>query len=148
MAAALVDFRKAPESTRVVHLIHPRPVSWSSLAGVVSSMLSVPLVPYTDWLAKLEQAASSLSQSEDSGETQGDSIDLLRDLRAVRLLSFFKAIKTNSLDGEALGFPHIDITQAVAASTTLSDPELHQLDAGDVARWLGYWRKVGLLSNK
>ena len=148
MAAALIDFRKASESTRIVHLIHPRPVSWSSLARVVSTVQSVPLVPYEEWFAKLEKAAESVSQSGSAKETEGE-IDLMRSLRALRILPFFKSVATasQSNNGEAMGFPDLEVTQAVASSPTLADPDLRQLDAGDVVRWLAYWRGVGLLSS-
>ena len=57
-AKALCDFRQ-PDGVgfRLVHLVHPRPVPWSSIAAVVAQELSAQLVPYDVWLSKLEARA-------------------------------------------------------------------------------------------
>ncbi|TFY54515.1 hypothetical protein EVJ58_g8817 [Rhodofomes roseus] len=44
----------------------------------------------------------------------------------------------------ALGMTNMDVSRAKEASRTMADPELRQLGAEDVQRWLAYWRKVGL----
>lgn len=144
-ADALIDFRKTSGNAKVVHLIHPRPVPWSSISKAVSSELSVTLVPYVDWLAKLEHAASSISPSASEKESRAE-VQLLRDLQALRLLPFFKGIVIKgSSSGEAMGFPSLAVTKALEASPTLANPSLRQLGVDDVKRWLAYWRKVDLL---
>ncbi|KAI0926217.1 hypothetical protein AcV5_008731 [Taiwanofungus camphoratus] len=149
-AAAVIDFRKATNSTNTVHLVHPRPVSWHALAAVVAAELSVPLVSYDEWLGKLEQTASSISDSvHEKGLRAESERDTVRSLRALQLLDLFKGMAKSASDTSArlaLGMAELAVTRAVAASPTLADPDARQLGAGDVKRWLGYWRKVGLFS--
>ncbi|KAH7929530.1 acetyl-CoA synthetase-like protein [Leucogyrophana mollusca] len=138
-ASAFVDLALALEvpSNHIVHIIHPRPVPWLTLASFLSSELSVALVPYHEWLGKLEAQHSEDTRLQTT---------LLQNLRALRLLPFFKNIAQNAWRGEAMGFPKLDVAQAQAYSTTLADPSLSQLGRGDVVAWIGYWRRNGLLS--
>jgi len=145
-AGAVVDFREASNPTHTVHLVHPRPVSWHSLATVVSAELNVPLVPFVDWLAKLEQTAQSLSQSAYERGSQADpGTEMVRSLRALQLLPFFKVVGEKLVSARmAMGLPDLSVEQAVKGSPTLADPDIRQLGSEDVKRWLAYWRKVGL----
>jgi len=139
-AAAIVDFRSASNATHTVHLVHPRPVSWRSIATVIASELSVVLVPLDDWLAKLEQSARSLPKNDKERKAR------LRELRAILLIPYFRSLtKAVTASRAALNWPDPDVTEAVKASPTLANPELRQIGAEDVRRWLEYWRKVGLL---
>ncbi|PCH42381.1 hypothetical protein WOLCODRAFT_17681 [Wolfiporia cocos MD-104 SS10] len=122
-AAALVDFRRASNPAHTVHLVHPRPVSWHSIATQVVSEFSVPLVPYTYWLEQLEATARS------SNHPDSDNADTLETLHASRLLrlfrSFAKEVGTYS-ERSAMGMPNIKATRAIQASNTLADPHLRQ----------------------
>ncbi|KAF8200278.1 hypothetical protein BJ912DRAFT_1020035 [Pholiota molesta] len=77
-----------------------KPTPWSQLAAVLSSELSVPLVPYHEWLSKLEHMAIS----------QGGNAHTAPDaLAASRLINFYRSIALK-MDGtenplEAFGFP-------------------------------------------
>ncbi|OSX58824.1 hypothetical protein POSPLADRAFT_1151619 [Postia placenta MAD-698-R-SB12] len=142
-AGAIVDFsHHASNTTRTVHLVHPRPVPWHILASAVASELAVPLVPYSEWLAKLEQAYQ-VDKRDGLGNTEQDNN---RDLRTLQLLPFFRGV-AGKLDiaRMAMGMPALSIEQAVARSPTLADHTIRQLGEEDVKRWLAYWRKVGLL---
>lgn len=139
-AGAIIDLRHhTPNTTRTVHLVHPRPVSWHSLASAIASELAVPLVSYSEWLAKLEQAHQA---DNDLGNTeQGNS----RDLRALQLLPFFRSVADKiHLTRMAMGMPTLSIEHAIVGSPTLADLTVRQLGEEDVKRWLAYWRKVGL----
>ena len=138
--AALTDFRKASSPTHLVHLVHPRPVAWHTLATAVGAALNVPLVPYAVWLDKLEQyAAQSLSGAAAA------SSQAMQSLRALLLLPMYRGMGLQVGRGRrALGMADMDVARAVAASPTLADTELRQLSAADVQAWLAYWRKVGL----
>ncbi|KAH7912698.1 hypothetical protein BJ138DRAFT_1083028 [Hygrophoropsis aurantiaca] len=140
-AKALVELASAPDtpSNHIVHIVHPRPVAWSVLASTLSSEFSVPLVPYHEWLSKLE-ACNSEDTNTDIQST------LLERCRALRLLSFFKNIARDTSRGEAMGFQELDVTQARAFSSTMADPFLPQLGRDDVLSWIRYWRRSGLLS--
>lgn len=113
---------------------------------MLSDELSVPLVSYAEWLAKLERLASSTSQVSSREDTTRDvEVEMMAGARALRLLPFFKDIAAKSGSTNAMGFPALAVKQAVAASATLADPALPQVDADDVRRWLAYWRGVQLL---
>ncbi|CCM00767.1 uncharacterized protein FIBRA_02808 [Fibroporia radiculosa] len=139
VAAAVADLRRASCPTRTVHLVHPRPVSWNTIAVVIGTRFGIPLVPYARWLARLERITQA-THEESSGE-QATS----RSLRVLQLLPMFKAIGASLQSGTmALGFHDIPASRALEASPTLADPELRQLGEEDVQRWLAYWQRAGL----
>ncbi|KAJ7930505.1 hypothetical protein B0H13DRAFT_2532734 [Mycena leptocephala] len=129
-AEAMVDFLESP-TAEIVHLINPQPVAWRTLAAVVATELNVPLVPYTEWLDRLEHAA----KAEDNGVP----------LRASRLLQFFRSLDDQKSGGEdAFGFPKLPMTQALASSQSLRTGRC-RLEAKDVKEWIKYWHNAGLL---
>ena len=113
----------SPGIPKVIHLIPPRPVSWHFLALQLADCLS--LVPYTEWLEKLENA--------------GDE-----KLRATRLLPFFRNAM-HMIKGEAFGLPMLDGKNAIALSPrVLGNQELiSELGKPDAERWMLYWKQVG-----
>ncbi|EIW79995.1 acetyl-CoA synthetase-like protein [Coniophora puteana RWD-64-598 SS2] len=117
----------------IVHLIHPHPVQFSSLAAPFSSALNVPMVSYKEWLSKLEAL---------NGEARDADVS---DLRALRLLTFFQGLALDKTAGDAMGFAKLDCTQ-LKASSVLADAECEPLGADNVRRWLDYWRRKGLMS--
>jgi len=146
-ANALIDYRIPynPSSSKLVHLVHPRPTQWSSLASVVAEKLSVQLVPYSEWLTRLEKA--SRNGSEDSDDENQIDVEVMRSIPALRLLPFFRSI-TAKIEGSAnaLGFPSLACDRAVEMSSTLSAVQKgNELGEKDVQAWLKYWRKAGAL---
>jgi len=140
---ALIEFRKAPPATRTVHLAHPRPVPWHTLALAACATLSVPLVPYRAWLERLEEQAAAYASQNAAAQA-----DTIRGLRALHLVPMFRGMLQKEGGQErrmALGMADMDVRLAKGASPTLADPEVRQLSAEDVRRWVAYWRKVGLL---
>jgi hypothetical protein len=136
-ARSLVDFMESPGS-QIVHLVHPKPTPWLKLAAALSSELSVPLVPYHEWLSKLEHIAIL---QDGNAPTAPDA------LAASRLLNFYRsiALKMNGMETplEAFGFPRLSTECAIKISSTLVD--LEELSDGDVKAWLAYWRGVGFI---
>ncbi|KAJ7046114.1 hypothetical protein C8F04DRAFT_1322704 [Mycena alexandri] len=129
-AEAMVDLLESP-TAGIVHLINPQPLPWRTLATIVATELSVPLVPYTEWLDRIEHAA----KAEDPAVP----------LRASHLLQFFRSLSDqNSGGGDAFGFPKLLMTQALASSQSLRSGRC-QLGAKDVKEWIKYWRNGGLL---
>lgn len=61
VAGTVLDIMVSPESPSVVNVVHPRPVPGSKVFSTISDALGsqIPLVPYQDWLAKLEDAAQN-----------------------------------------------------------------------------------------
>ncbi|KAJ7870004.1 hypothetical protein B0H13DRAFT_2557202 [Mycena leptocephala] len=130
-AAAIIDFLETAPGTQIVHLINPRPVTWSTLANIIAADRGVPLVPYTEWLSQLENVAQK--------QTQEDS----KSFRALRLLPFFRS-QNHQTAREAFGFPRLDAANAISASKSLRSPGC-QLGEKDVKEWIRYWREAGFL---
>ncbi|CCL98029.1 uncharacterized protein FIBRA_00022 [Fibroporia radiculosa] len=142
-AAAILDFRKASNATRTVHLVHPNPTSWHSLASVIAQEFGVPLVSYGEWMTRLEAAAAALPRDPVERKRK------LRNLKVIKVIPWFQGMRRMYLPAHtALGFPDVDAAEAVRASPTLADPNLPQVGEEDVRRWLSYWRKVGLFSEE
>ncbi|EPS94433.1 hypothetical protein FOMPIDRAFT_1038850 [Fomitopsis schrenkii] len=117
-AVAVAGLVHAPAGKEdIIHLIHPRPVPWSSLAVTTTQELDVALVPYNEWVLKLE-ALSASGQSE---------VELLR----------------TDDNAQALNFPSLSVTRATQLCPTLR--ETTPLGANDVKRWLDYWRGIGFI---
>ncbi|PCH36322.1 hypothetical protein WOLCODRAFT_108541 [Wolfiporia cocos MD-104 SS10] len=139
-AAAIADMRNYTNET--VHLIHPKPVSWAAVMGPLAQALRVPLVPFHEWLARLE----NIAQSEDSQDGKHHG----KDKAAVKLLSFFLELqkrRATSTSRESMGhLPQAVAEKAKKASKTFGDENLPTLGAQDVEKWVAYWRKVGFLS--
>jgi dTDP-4-dehydrorhamnose reductase len=129
-AAAIINFLEIVPGTQIVHLINPRPVSWSTLANIIAADRDVPLVPYTEWLSQLENVAQE--------QTRGYS----KSFRALRLLPFFRS-QNHQTAREAFGFPRVDAANSIRASKSLRSAGC-QLGEKDVKKWIGYWREAGL----
>ncbi|PBK89816.1 acetyl-CoA synthetase-like protein [Armillaria gallica] len=107
--------------TRVLHLAHPKPTPWSSIALALSNALSVPLVPYDLWVSNLERCST---------------------VPAYKLLEFFQTLVTSHRPNvEAFALPMLDSSFALSISSTLSNPGLQSLGSTDALRWLSYWNK-------
>ncbi|TFK82377.1 acetyl-CoA synthetase-like protein [Polyporus arcularius HHB13444] len=132
-ARAFAEMRNSPAP--ILHLVHPRPVSWHTLIAAIAEELGVPLVPYASWLAALEKSAGELSGERD--------IDAMRDNPALRLLDFFR-YRAEAREGrEPLGIARLSTENAVAVSETLANmPEISEADA---RRWVAAWRASGFL---
>ena len=135
-AQAFVEMRLSREP--IVHLVHPYPVSWSTLLAPLAQELDVPLVPYTEWLSALEGSVERGSAEE---------VEAMRLNPALRLLSFYEA-QGGATDGapekEAMGLVFIATDKAVRVSEYLA--RLPQLDGERARTWLEAWRKSGFLS--
>jgi len=129
---ALVDFLDVSfsqsDSPHFVHLIHPRPVSWSKLAKIIAFYLKVELISLPQWFHKLDQAGKLEPGAE-------------KKVPAVKILPFYRDILTrfDAFGCEAFAFPKIEIRKALEWSPTLSNPSLAQLGEGDAERWLSHW---------
>ncbi|KAJ7842962.1 hypothetical protein B0H14DRAFT_2779739 [Mycena olivaceomarginata] len=127
---AMVDFLDSP-TAGTVHLINPKPVAWRILAAVIATEFDIPLVPYTEWLYRLEHAANAR--------------DSTVQLRASRLLPFFRSLNGEpNEEDDAFGFPKLNMNEALASSQSLRDLNC-RLEEKDVKQWIKYWHGAGLL---
>lgn len=99
-------------------------------------MLNLPLVTWSEWLAKLEAAAV-----EDPNNTQQNP--------AFLLLNFFRAAPTTGTPGKAApgNIPFLSLEKALASSEALRAAAMQQVDVeGDVEKWVAYWKSMYLLN--
>ncbi|CCM00772.1 uncharacterized protein FIBRA_02813 [Fibroporia radiculosa] len=133
-ARALVELRGVSNAAHTAHVVHTRPVPWSTLAAAAASVFATPLVPSTRWLAVLEAHARRTAPAPR--------------LMAAHLLPFFeRQIRRAERSALAFGLRDMDTARAREGSPTLADPALRQVGAEDVRRWIVYWEKVGLWDN-
>ncbi|RPD58224.1 acetyl-CoA synthetase-like protein [Lentinus tigrinus ALCF2SS1-7] len=116
-ARAFTEMRKSPSGS-VLHLVHPRPVPWRTVMAPIAKELGVPMVPFTNWIAAIQQLAS------------GDGEEVAQRYPAVFFLSFFKRKPVSLLQ--------LDTRNARAQSGTLD--VLDELGEGIARRWVAGWR--------
>ncbi|KIJ28759.1 hypothetical protein M422DRAFT_189414, partial [Sphaerobolus stellatus SS14] len=135
-AAAMIELRNS--SSTFAHIVHPRPVSWKNAVGTVAEFLDVPVVPFQEWLKRLE-AAPRTSEA-------------LHNNPALHLLGFYHACMAPSdfdiarqEESEAMGLANYETTQTVVNAPSLNTDNLPQLGREEIARWIGYWEGKGAL---
>ncbi|OCH84204.1 putative polyketide synthase [Obba rivulosa] len=137
-AAAVVDLRHASDDT--LHVVHPHPVGWATIMEPLASMLEVPLVPYVEWLSRLENIAASTTIGAQDRRSDHQSRN------ALKLVEFYRLGMRNSdqrISTESMGLlPEVAFQKAVQASPTLQNPRLPSLQFHDIQRWVEYWRGV------
>ncbi|KAF8578531.1 acetyl-CoA synthetase-like protein [Ramaria rubella] len=127
-ARAIFDFRSS--RSQYLHLTHPHPVPWTTVFNVFASMLHVPLVPWDEWVKRLET---------DTTGPEGNP--------ALHLLNLFLRASPKATEGrEALGPPLLDLTEALKGSPTLANPSLPRISKADAEGWVKYWKSVGFLT--
>ncbi|EIW80018.1 acetyl-CoA synthetase-like protein [Coniophora puteana RWD-64-598 SS2] len=144
-ASVLVDLTLSSSKPKdsIVHLVHPQPVIFSSLASHFASMLDVPLVTYDAWLSKLA-ALSDDASSIPRVQPNGDGNDY-SSIRALQLLPYFRGLASNADSGDSFGLPSLDCSQLKLCSKADLSTEMESLGQADVVKWVAYWRQVGLL---
>ncbi|KAL7284715.1 hypothetical protein ACG7TL_002021 [Trametes sanguinea] len=134
-AKAVTEMRHSPEP--FLHLVHPRPVPWSTIMTPIAEELGVPLASYEEWLSVLEQASDG-----NSDDGAYPSVELVQRNPAFRLVHFFKGLKT-SPSREPLGTVYLSTEKSTRVSKTLAN--LPPLGAQQAKMWLAEWRRSGFL---
>ncbi|KAK7030388.1 hypothetical protein VNI00_014132 [Paramarasmius palmivorus] len=125
-AQAILDLLDVQDTRTqpILHLRHPAPVPWSSLANFIASQLEVSLVPYAEWLKRLEESNA-------------------KHLVATRLLPFFQNIpirhNQNPVGLEAFGTADMDIKVARTMCKSLTHPGYPTLGNALARKWLKKW---------
>lgn len=126
-----------------VTLVHPYPSRYRDLFQVVSQELSIPFVPYSEWIEKLEKAAGEVAESNDATR----SAQFAEQVPAATIIAFFKsavsAVENGSEGHEAMGLADFETDVARKGSAALRNAR--KLVAEDVQSWLGYWKSVEFL---
>ena len=136
-ATALTDFRNI--DSPIIHLSHPYPTKWNDIIKPIANALRVPLVPYSEWLDRLEA---------DLGDPSYAGMDALAANPALRLMDMFRALNNDSPPSngrDAMGTPKLSNTLAIQSSPSLARNGLMPLTEEDALGWLAYWRKKGFL---
>lgn len=120
----------------VLHIVHPRPVPWNTIASAFAKELNLPLVPYQKWLEGLERKFA------EAGQKPAQIGQAFADVPALRLIDFFRAAKP--VPGlEPLGMRPLASEKAQLSSRTLREAE--KIGPKDVEKWVAFWRKSGFL---
>lgn len=143
---ALINPPTAGESARYLHIVHPRPVQWNDIIGILARKVGVQLVSYDTWLGRLQESGDTSNGGDENANP------------ALRLLDFYQSALEKPLlseDAEAFGFPRLATvdTVRVAPSLRVASSEggggggrtLRVLSEVDVDGWLAYWKVVGFL---
>ncbi|KAH9856141.1 acetyl-CoA synthetase-like protein [Lenzites betulinus] len=125
-ASALLEMLYSGEP--ILHLSAPHPVSWNTVFTAVAEHIGVSLVPSSEWLSKLREAAKA------GGAGSGPTVD--GHDSAQSLLPFFETAMSVK-EGQ------FDTTGAVKVSKTLAGSQL--LGKEDAVKWVQFWQGSGFL---
>ncbi|KZT19320.1 acetyl-CoA synthetase-like protein [Neolentinus lepideus HHB14362 ss-1] len=138
VAKTILDVGLAGEKHHlVVNVVHPTPVKWTNIMTAIrksldKSLESLPLVPFGEWVKKLEERATNATTEE------------LERVPAIRLLEFFRKLAgAKNSSGEAGGIATFATETAQADSPTLR--QLQSLDERDAELWVKYWRSKAFI---
>ncbi|KAG2076565.1 putative aminoadipate reductase [Suillus decipiens] len=144
---AILDVAFSEEEPPIVmNMVHPRPVVWRALMQPIADALverkvtghPLPLVPFSEWLEKLESSAKDFNE------------ETMKRIPAIKLLNFMRALTqadlairaSGNMASEAVGMNSFATAIAQRASPTMK--ELKSLSSGDVAQWVDYWAEMGM----
>ncbi|KAG2366971.1 acetyl-CoA synthetase-like protein [Suillus spraguei] len=144
---AILDVAFAEEEPPIVmNLVHPRPVVWRALMQPIADALvehkvtsdALPLVPFSEWLEKLELSAKDFNE------------ETMKRIPAIKLLSFMRGMTQSDLairasgdmGSEAGGMNSFATAVAQRASPTMK--ELKSLSSADAGQWVDYWAAMGM----
>ncbi|KAF4610123.1 hypothetical protein D9613_010402 [Agrocybe pediades] len=131
-ASVIADMMRTDD--RVPHIVHPKPVQWSTIMKSLSETLSVPLV---EWFARLE---SSANDEDESAATSVNS------RAALRMTHFYRLGLNASKSTESMGLlAKVRPEKGLRASPSLRSDSVLPLSAQDVNDWVANWKKIGFL---
>ncbi|KAE9392424.1 acetyl-CoA synthetase-like protein [Gymnopus androsaceus JB14] len=150
LAEAILDvgfFNEDSEPPLTINLVHPRPVSWTSVMGAIRESLisakhlsadALPMVPFQKWAQALEATATSLSL---------DPERIANEIPAAKIMEFVRAMskasdETTAEDSEALGGTVLKTTNILRMSRRMQ--ELNPIGHQEAELWVGYWVQHGL----
>lgn len=130
------------DSAFMIHqLEHPRPVHWNSIMNPISKALHLPLVPYAEWLARLEKSRFTI-------KTPSDVEEMKHRNPAWSLIDLFRSMKAHRSEApwrRAAGQTVLDMSHSLSAAPCLSEENLPELNGEDAINWLQFWRRIGVL---
>ncbi|KAL0571105.1 hypothetical protein V5O48_010852 [Marasmius crinis-equi] len=131
-ASVLDDVRNRSSDIDCLHVVHPKPVTWTSLASPIAQALKIPLVPFNTWL----KALGTLNEDRPSSATL--------------LLGYFSSLSdadrkstTVPTVGEVFSGNVYGMDNALLICGHLGD--LKPLRSEDFDCYLKHWRQLGFL---
>ncbi|KAJ3970201.1 acetyl-CoA synthetase-like protein [Lentinula raphanica] len=151
---AIIDVAFTPgELPVVVNLVHPTPVSWTSMIDTVRTALisvkhldsnALPLVTFSKWVAALEDAGKSKNTTTDQALAESPALKILSFLQHMAQGDELVAKASRDPNAvEAAGLSTLDTTNAVRISPRMR--ELEPIGPADSELWIDYWMKKGFL---
>jgi len=129
VAQSLIEMRNSKYP--VLHLAHPRSVSWNTVIAPIAKDLKLPLVSYDEWVSSLEKSGENLTAEKE--------VEMMKVNPALRILEFFSLAKWGEGSKEAFGLPELDMSKAQEVAPALNEENLKQLNERDALAWLAYW---------
>jgi hypothetical protein len=140
-ARAIVDVALSDVKPSVLHLAHPRPVSWTHVFSLIAARVGVPLVPYGSWLETLEAKIDDQTLDVVSRRQCEPALKLTGMFR--ERASVVAAAEHSAYEGgghQAMMFPRLDMTFMLEVSPGLGS--VTELGLQDVELWLSYWART------
>ncbi|KAG8978198.1 hypothetical protein FRB93_011340 [Tulasnella sp. JGI-2019a] len=134
-ASVILELRHSIHQT--LHIVHPHPVTWSFVFREFALLLDKPLVPFTEWVERLEADAKGSAA--------------MRTNPALALLEFFKHLDDSCRVTESLREDGVWAEEIATLSIERSMAGSHSLWSAcriteeDVRRWVHYWKMRGFL---
>ncbi|KAF7430338.1 hypothetical protein PC9H_006043 [Pleurotus ostreatus] len=139
-----IAFSQCSRLPLVVNIVHPRPVTWTSVFTAIQQALhantqgriTLPLIPFKEWHELLQTHAMGADEKT------------ILQIPAVKLLDFFGHIANapGETKGarESGGLPALSAAKAQELSPSLR--EAKDVAGMSVLKWLGYWINGGLFT--
>ncbi|GJJ11666.1 putative secondary metabolism biosyntheticenzyme [Clathrus columnatus] len=128
-ANAVIDLRNA-SSLSFAHIVHPNPITWTTLMNFVSHSLNLKIVSIEEWLTKLRFWGSKTRNTKHP---------------AFKLISFYEHNlypKDEDIQRLTEKYQITGLAMFDTEMTSRSIPfDLEQLDKNEVEKWIGYWSK-------
>lgn len=136
-------------SNETLHIVHPRPVRWSTVIEPIAQQLGVPLVPYDEWFSRLESSANDYESHSNPRSKAPNKYG--GELSALRLVDFYRLGSSESKERSRSGMESMGLIVKVAtqkganASPSLTPGACPQISLEDIERWMEYWRNTKFL---
>ncbi|EPQ52402.1 polyketide synthase, partial [Gloeophyllum trabeum ATCC 11539] len=139
-AAALSEMIDSEEP--ILHLRHPSPVPWSSIANPIAASLNLSTISFQEWFQLLREELEAIDRG-----TRTMSRELEPGIRA---MDVYRTACPMDHPARAITDSNgitviLAMEKALQCSPTLRDPRLPQIQPSDALKWIDYWRKIGFL---
>ncbi|KAJ3731317.1 putative aminoadipate reductase [Lentinula guzmanii] len=157
IAEGILDVTFAKEDIPIaINLVHPHPVSWTSIMQVIREYLisakqlpldAIPLVPFRDWMQVLSDKAAVI-ETVANNVAAGEEKITLKELPAAKIIDFMRAMaKSSELertweDSEALGVSTFSTENIQRLSKRMAT--LEPIGRSEAKLWVNYWMQCGL----